>query len=508
MTRGEKVIAFIETYLRVPEGTHVGQPVRLADFQKKFILGIYDNPDGTRRAYLSIARKNGKTGLIGGIVLAHLVGPEAVPNSQIVSGARSRDQAALVFSLAAKMVSQSPELQKIVRVVPSGKRLIGLPRNVEYRALAAEGSTAHGLSPVLAILDEVGQVRGPQDDFIDAITTSQGAHANPLLIAISTQAPTEADLFSIWLDDARESKDPRIVSHVYEAPAGCDLLDEQAWRAANPALGIFRSIEDLREQMVQAHRMPSNENSARNLLLNQRVEARSPFVSRSVWTINGDSPPECDARTPVYCGLDLSSVNDLTAFVMVAKHEQRWGVHSTFWLPGANLAERARGDRVPYDLWAKDGFLETTPGASIEYEFVAKYLMGVFRRHNVQAVAFDRYNMRFLKPWLEKAGFSVRELEKFHEFGQGFASMSPALRELESALLNRKLAHGNHPVLTMCAQNATIQSDGAENRKFVKAKASGRIDGMVALAMAVGVMPSAAAPDAPSVYERRGILTF
>lgn len=496
LTRGQRVIAFIQEFCKTPEGQHVGSPLVLADFQKQFILDIYDNPAGTRRAYLSVSRKNGKSGLISGILLAHICGPEAVQNSQIVSGAMSRDQAALVFALAAKMVQLDPRLAAVTKIVPSSKRIIGLARNVEYRALAADGTTAHGLSPVLAILDEVGQIRGPASDFVDAITTSQGAHVAPLLIAISTQAPTEADLFSIWLDDARTSADPKIVCHLYEAPAGCDLMDEAAWKAANPALGLFRSLEDLREQAIQAHRMPATENSFRNLLLNQRVEARSPFVSRNVWIENGQAAHDIDGTTPVYGGLDLSAVNDLTALVLVADHGGDFSVLPTFWLPAANLPERSRQDRVPYDLWAREGYLQTTPGQSIEYEYVAHFLRGVFDRFNVAALAFDRYNFRFLKPWLEKAGFSEEELARFVEFGQGYASMSPALRELESALLNRKLRHGNHPVLTMCAQNATVQSDSAENRKFIKAKATGRIDGMVALAMAVGVMPNKAADDA------------
>src|SRR5690625_3708743 len=154
MTRGERVCEFVERFCLVPEGAHVGEPLKLAPFQKKFIKAVYDNKHGTRRAYLSIARKNGKTALIAGILLAHLVGPEAKLNSQIVSGAMSRDQASLVFSLASKMVQLSPELSGIIRIVPSGRRLIGLPMNVEYRALAADGTTAHGLSPILAILDE------------------------------------------------------------------------------------------------------------------------------------------------------------------------------------------------------------------------------------------------------------------------------------------------------------------------------------------------------------------
>jgi phage terminase large subunit-like protein len=145
---------------------------------------------------------------------------------------------------------------------------------------------------------------------------------------------------------------------------------------------------------------------------------------------------------------------------------------------------------VPYDVWADQGYLNTTPGRSIDYEFVAEYLRGVFDRCKVQALAFDRYNMKFLRPWLERVGFSEQELERFVEFGQGYVSMSPALRELETMLLGKKLKHGNHPVLTMCAANAVVDKDAAENRKFTKAKATGRIDGMVALAMAVGAMPS------------------
>lgn len=485
MTRGEKVIAFISTYCVTPEGSKVGQPMELAEFQKKFLLEIYDNPHGTKQAYLSISRKNGKSGLIAALVLVHLVGPEAKHNSQIISGARSREQAALVFKLASKMVMQSPELMKVIKIIPSSKTLIGLPRNVEYKAIAADGTTAHGLSPVLAILDEVGQVRGPQDDFIDAITTSQGAYDDPLLIAISTQAPNDGDLFSIWLDDAKKSKDKSIVSHVYEAPKDCDLADEAAWRAANPALGLFRSYNELKEYALKAARMPSSENAFRNLYLNQRVQANNPFVSRDVWQSNGDMPESLVGKN-VYGGLDLSSVNDLTALVLVTDEGD---VVPYFWLPGEGLAEKSKSDRVPYDIWEREGYLLTTPSKAIEYSYIAEYLRSIFDNFNIQKIAFDRYNMRFLKPYLEKAGFTDEEMDRFVEMGQGFISMTPAIRELESKLLTKKLRHGNHPVLTMCAANASIVIDPAGSRKFTKQKSSGRIDGMVSLAMAVGVMP-------------------
>ena len=188
-----------------------------------------------------------------------------------------------MYKLAEKMVRLNPALNKIIRPIPSQKTLIGLPMNVEYRAIAAEAGTAYGLSPVVAILDEVGQVQGPRDEFIEAIETGQGAHEHPLLIAISTQAATDADMFSIWLDDAEASLDARIVSHVFTAPADCDLMDRKAWRAANPALGKFRSQEDMENFAERAVRLPTSESTFRWLYLNQRIEKVNPAISKSVW---------------------------------------------------------------------------------------------------------------------------------------------------------------------------------------------------------------------------------
>lgn len=501
LTRGEKVIAFIERYCLVPEGKHIGKPLRLEPFQKKFILEIYDNPLGTHSAYLSIARKNGKSGLIAGLLLAHLCGPEAVQNSQIVSGARSREQAAVVFELARKMIEMSPILSPLVHIHPSGKRLTGLRKNVTYRALSADGRTAHGLSPILAILDEVGQVVGPTDDFVSAITTAQGAYDNPLLIAISTQAPTDADMFSVWIDAQRSAPDPRVVCHVYEAPADCELDDPAAWAAANPALGTFRSLADVEKQCKKAMSMPTEEPGFRNLILNQRVEAESPFIPRSIWEKNGDHPGDAP-KGRVWCGLDLSAVADLTAFVAV---DEDGGVFPYFWLPSEGLREKSKNDRVPYDLWEKQGYLTTTPGKAIEYRHIAQFLRGFFDKNMVEKVGFDRALMNFLTPWLVQEGFSEAELAKFEPFGQGTLSMTPALRELEVKLCNGQLKHGNNPILNMCCANAKVVGDSGA-RKFDKKKMRGRIDGMVALANAVGVMPIEG--DGGSVYDERGVFFF
>ena len=488
MTRAEKIIAFIERYCVTPEGADVGKPLCLAEFQRQFIRDVYDNPVGTRRAILSVARKNGKSGLIAGLLLAHLVGPEAKQNSQLVSGAMSRDQAALVFNLAAKMVQLSPALSKIVRIVPSGKRLLGLNLNTEFRALAADGKTAHGLSPVLGILDEIGQIRGPQSDFVDAITTSQGAHSAPLLIAISTQAANDADLLSQWIDDALRSNDPKIVCRLYAAAAGCDLMDEDAWRAANPALGIFRSETDLREQMQQAERMPSMSNTARNLLLNQRVSLDSPFISPDVWMACDTVPDPFEGL--VYAGLDLSARTDLTALVLIGKVDGVWQVRPYFWTPEQGLFDRAQKDRAPYDMWVRQGYIRTTPGATVDLEAVALDMAEILSDCEVAAIAYDRWRIDVLKKELERLGLELPLVPH----GQGFRDMAPALDALEAELLNGRVAHGGHPVLTLCAANAVAVKDPSGNRKLDKSRRTGRIDGLQALAMAFGAAQVAEAP--------------
>ncbi len=485
LTRGERVIAFIERYCIVSEGDLIGKPIRLEPFQKKFFLDVYDNPHGTRRAYLSIARKNAKTATIACLLLAHICGPEAVLNSRIISGAMSRDQAAEVYNYASKMIQLSPELSSVTRIVPSSKRLIGLARNVEYQAASADGRTAHGKSPIIAILDEVGQIRGPTSDFVDAIVTAQGAYENAMMFAISTQAPNDNDLFSIWLDDAKESKDPRIVSHVYEAPKECELQDKTGWYAANPALGIFRSLKDVEEQADRAARMPSFEPTFRNLVLNQRVEMAAPFISKGVWLLNSmEADDSVFYRVPVYVGLDLSAKNDLTAMVAIA-FEEKWHVKPIFWTPEKGLRDRAKRDRAPYDIWADQGFIRALPSASIEYDAVAREIVEALDGMNVVAVAYDRWRFDLLKKEFDKLGVEL----PLQPFGQGFKDMAPAIDSLETILLNEKMAHSAHPVLTMCMANAKIEQDAAGNRKLNKQKATGRIDGAVALAMAVGVTP-------------------
>lgn len=480
---------------RIPDGKHVGQPVRLTKPQKEWIRQIYDTP--TRTFILSMARKNAKTATSAFLLLLHLCGPEAQPNSQLYSAAQSRDQAAILYGYASKVVRMSPELSEYVMPKESAKTLVCPELGTTYRALSADASTAYGLSPVFSVHDELGQVVGPRSELYEAIETASAAHERPLSIIISTQARTDADLLSLLIDDALTGADPRVKVALHTAPMEMDPFSDKAIRAANPHFDVFMNQEEVRKQATDAKRLPSMEAGYRNLILNQRVEAKTPFITRAVWQENG-SVPDDQPGLKVYGGLDLSAVSDLTALVLASEDGD---VIPSFWLPGEGLPEKSRADRVPYDVWASKDLLKTTPGRSIEYEFVAAELRAVFDRYDVQALAFDRWGMRHLRPWLVKAGFTEKELAKFVDFGQGFQSMSPAIRTLEEKLLAKKLKHGNHPVLSMCAANAIVVKDPAENRKFTKSKASGRIDGMQALAMAVGVMPMAEPPKPPPKYQ-------
>lgn len=470
----------------VPDGRLVGQKVKLSPAQREWMEMIYGSP--TRTFILSIPRKNAKTTTSAFLMLLHLVGPEAVPNGNAYSAAQSREQAGILFGLASKIVRMSPDLSQYVSIKESAKTMVCAELGTVYKALSAEASTAFGLSTSIVFHDELGQVRGPRSELYEALETASAAQANPLTIVISTQAPSANDLLSLLIADAQTNADPRIKCVVYQVPKDADPFDPVEVAKAQPNWHLMNQAEVLK-MAADAKRMPSRESSYRNYVCNQQVEAKEPFVTQSIWQLSGTNPDSDMDYKRLFLGLDLSSVNDLTALVAVSEEGD---VYPTFWLPADGLEEKSRADRVPYDVWAYQGFLEACPGRSIEYEFIAYRLREIFDRGNVECVAFDRYNMRFLKPWLEKAGFTEEELERFIEFGQGFVSMSPAIRELESRLLNGKLKHGNHPVLAMCAANATVVQDPAENRKFVKSRASGRIDGMVALAMAIGVMPNQA----------------
>lgn len=482
--RSDRIIRFCEKYLIVPEGADVGKPVVLREWQRDIIRQIYDTP--TRQAIVSMPRKQGKTALCAMLVLVHVVGPEAQRNAQIYSAAQSRHQAGIVHELAANMARMSRELSdpNMVVVRDHAKEIYSPLTGVRYRALAAEATTTYGLSPALVIHDELGQVRGPRSELYDALETAMGAHPHPLSIVISTQAPTSADLLSQLIDYAKTGADPVTKLIFFGAPDDAPLDDPATWAKANPALGDFLNAAEIAKLAEKAGKMPAFESTFRNLHLNQRVSAVAQLFSASVWEANGAEPDMAAfANGPVYGGLDLSARQDLTALVLLAEGPRGyWNVWPHFWTPVDTLDERAARDRAPYDLWAKNSQLTAVPGVSVDYGFVAHRLAQLRKQVNFRTILFDRWRIEELKAALQAQGVINLPLE---ECGQGYRDMAGALDALETVALQERLRHGMHPVLTMCAANATVVMDPAGNRKLEKAKSSGRIDGLQALAMAI-----------------------
>jgi phage terminase large subunit-like protein len=294
----------------------------------------------------------------------------------------------------------------------------------------------------------------------------------------------------VLIDDALAGNDPHTVVKLYTAPKELDPFDEATIRIANPAFGTFLNAKEVLAMAANARRMPARQAEFENLILNRRIESTNAFISPMVWKACNDPVGSLDGLT-LFGGLDLSETADLTALVLIGWRNGKWRVAPTFWLPSEGLAERSAADRVPYNLWHAQGHLQTCGGKVVSYEFVANHLRGLFNRYNIAKIGFDRWNYRHFLPWLIKAGFNEQFVkDHFEEFGQGVKSMSPALRDLEQVLLENHLAHGDHPVLGMCIGNTTIVIDDAGNRKPSKRRSTGRIDGLVALAMAIGVAPA------------------
>jgi len=260
-------------------------------------------------------------------------------------------------------------------------------------------------------------------------------------------------------------------------------MDRSAWRKANPAIGKFRSMTDLEDFAVQADRLPAKANSFRWLYLNQRIEAQSPFLSRAEWEQNAAKPDVLPGDT-CFAGLDLSQSRDLTALVLVFPKDDKFHIVPYLWLPEDGLRDRSREAKIPWDLWAEQGHLLTIPGPVIIPEVIAQTVAEIAEKYDLVHLAYDRWRINDFQRELDKIGAVV----PMKSFGQGFKDMAPAVDKIEQLVAEKKLCHGSHPVMNMCAAGAVIQSDPAGNRKLNKSKSYSKIDGLVALAMALGAM--------------------
>lgn len=520
--RADRIIAFIECLI-VPSGEGQGRPFKLRDWQKRFIRDVYEPHDRrtmrrlVRRAILSIARKNGKTALIAALALVHLVGPEAIDNGEIFSAANDRDQAAQVFKVAAQIVRADPELDDILKVVDSTKTITCYRNGSFYRAISAEAGTKHGLNPSVVIFDELAQAKSRE--LYDVLDTAMGARQEPLFLTISTQSNDPEHILSKLIDDGLSADDPTTVCHLYAVPEDEeDIFAPRAWKLANPALGDFRDLEDFKALARKAQRMPAEEPKFRNLYLNQRVAPVSSLISRREWAACAGDAVLVDGED-IYLALDLASVNDLAALVAVSAGDES-RVAAWMWKPEHWLREHSNRDfgsgNWRYEEWAAAGYIEASPGKTIDHEVIARRIAELTGRFNVLGMAYDRWRIENLLKEFDRIGLAAYSEKagagsglRLVPWGQGFQDMTPAIDALEQAVIDGTLVHPGNPALTWNIGNAVVRMDPAGGRRLDKDKARFRIDGAVALAMAMGLKARDRANAAgPSVYRTRGALVL
>ena len=468
------------------KGRWAGQPFNLRSWQEALIRRLFVTNDAgeriIRQMLLTIGRKNGKSELAAALVIDGLLWDHE-PGAEVISAAGDREQAAIVFHIAAAMIRNDPRLLAVCDIHDSHKRILHRASGSVYRAISAEGYTKHGYNASRIIYDELHVA--PNRELWDVLTSSVGARDQPLTIAISTAGYDRHSIFWEVYSHAKQvledpTRDPAFLAVLYEAPIDADWTQEDVWRLANPALGDFRSLEELRAACTRARQIPAQENTFRRLYLNQWTEQSSRWLQLAAWDACAALPAPL-ARRCVYAGLDLSSTTDLTALVGVFPDESGgYDVKAEFFMPAGRVHDRTTRDRVPYDQWIRDGWITATEGERLNYEHVRRRLLEWRESYDLRELAFDPWNADQFSGQLDEIdGFVCVPIK------QTFFALSEPTKALEADIFERRIRHDGNPVLRWCVQNVAIETDAAGNVKPSKAKSTERIDGVVALVMAL-----------------------
>lgn len=511
--KAQRVIRFIEA-LRHTKGEFHGQPFHLLPWQEKIIRDVFGtmrDDDPTMRqyttAYIEIPKKNGKSELGAAIALNMLINDDEW-KAEVYSCASDRQQAAIVFDVAVDMVRQSPALMKRVKIIPSTRRMIYQPTGSIYQVLSSEVATKHGLNVSACIFDELHTQ--PTRALYDVMTQGSGdARRQPLWFFLTTAGTDrnsicwEVHQKALDILEGRKN-DPRFYPVLFGLPDEADWTSEENWYRANPSLDYTITIDKVRDAFRKAQETPADENQFRQLRLNQWVKQSVRWMPMDKWDECGGvvDPYALEGRA-CYAGLDLSSTSDLTALVLVfppTSEDEPYIALPFFWLPEETLSLRVRRDHVPYDQWARRGFIQTTEGNVVHYGFIERFICELGERYNIREIAHDRWNATMMVQTLEDDGFAMVP------FGQGFKDMSPPTKELMRIVLEHKLCHGGHPVLRWNMDNAYVRTDPAGNLKLDKEKSTEKIDGVVALVMALDRAQRNL--NGGSVYDERGLLTL
>ena len=507
--KADRAVKFIKL-LKHTKGKWAGVPFNLQPWQEKEIIrplfGTV-NKDGNRQyrtAYIQMARKNGKSEIAAAIAL-YMLFADGEMGAEVYSAAADRDQAAIVFNTGLAMIRQSKALLKRCKIIESQRRIVVPKTNSFWRVLSADAFTKHGLNPHCVIFDELHAQ--PNRDLWDVLTTGFGAREQPMLVAITTAGYDRNSICYEQYDYAQRIlkgniNDPTFYAAIWEVPPDADWKDEKLWRAANPGLGDFRNLDELRQMAKRAGEVPAFQNTFRRLYLDQWTEQSERWLDMDAWDASaGIVDIEALKGLECYGGLDLASTTDIVAFVLMFPTDEGVKILPHFFIPKDNMKERANRDRVPYDVWVREGYITATEGNVADYATIREHILRQAEIYNIKEIAYDRWNALQIVQDLEGENLTMVPM------GQGFASMSAPTKEFETRVLSKTLHHGGNPVLRWMAGNVQASSDAAGNIKPDKKKSTEKIDGIVAAIMALDRVVRHE-QQAPSVYEEQGLFVL
>ena len=509
--KADRAVNFIQA-LSHTKGEFYKKPFMLLPWQETIIRDLFGvvKEDGTRQfkqCITFLGKKNGKSELAAAIAL-YLLCADREQRAEIYGAAADRQMAGLVYSVAADMIRLSPALMKRCKILDSRKRIIYRPTNSFYQVLSSDADRAHGVSAHGVIVDEIHVQKNP--DLYNVLTKGSGdARRQPLQFIISTAGDSihsiGYELFQKAQDLLHDRKvDPTIYPVVYAADPEDDWTKPETWRKANPSMGITFPESAIREACESAMQNPSEENVFKTLRLNIWTRQAVRWMPMEKWDACA-FPVDVQKLKgrACYAGLDLSSTQDLTGLVLIFPPEDEEGKFEILpyaWVPEETIDIRSRKDHVNYGLWAKQGYILSTEGNVVDYDYIEQFILRLREDYDIREIAYDRWNASQLVQHLTDEGLNMVP------FGQGFVSMSNPTKDLMRLTMEGRIAHGGHPVLRWCVDNIVVRTDPAGNIKIDKARATEKVDLAVATVMALDRVLRNEGTRTESVYEHRGIL--
>ena len=510
--KADRAVTFIENLCHT-KGKWAGTPFWLLPWQEQLIRDIFGivKADGNRQfrtAFVEICKKVGKSELAAAVAL-YLLYADNEPSAEVYGAAADRQQASIVFDVAKQMVEMSPALMKRSKLMGATKRIVNYGNAGYYQVLSAEVGGKHGFSVSGLVFDEIHTQ--PNRQLYDVLTKgSSDARQNPLHFIITT-AGNDGHSIAYELHtkavDILEGRrvDPTFYPVVYGLKDDDDWEDEANWYKVNPSLGYTVDIERLRDAYREAKQNPADEVTFKWLRCNMWVSSTVAWIPDAIYMRGNESIEAASLEgRDCYAGLDLSSTGDITALVLIfppRDENEKYVLLPYFWIPEETIPRRVKANSVPYDIWEKQGYIMSTEGNVIHYDFIEKFIMYLSEKYHILEIAVDRWNATQMIQNLEGEGFTIIP------FGQGFSSMSAPTKEFYRLLMEGRIIHGGNPVLRWMAGNVVIDTDPAGNIKVTKAKSKEKIDGIVAAIMALDRCIRQEGQSG-SVYDERGLLVF